>query len=151
MTMSKSGVIWVLTKVKKELEEFYPMDPDGSVPAVYIWARTLPCQNLTCSTEIPLVRQFWLAKNKQVALLPYEKNGRVDLSIVGPDYAPIPNDFDPAKSTVTRAIVTCPLCKSTFSANQTRPLVPRWTSRRTVACSGNTKSKYQRQKISGSH
>ena len=112
----------ILAEIKNELEEFYPENPDTSVSAVFIWARTLPCQNLTCSTEIPLVRQFWLAKKKKIALFPNERNGVVEFSIVGPDYESIPNGFDPAKGTVRRAIVTCPLCKSTISANQTRGL-----------------------------
>ncbi|MCD6399457.1 DUF1156 domain-containing protein, partial [candidate division WOR-3 bacterium] len=45
----------------------------GSVPVGYIWARTIPCQNPTCGAEIPLMRQFWLAKkkNKKISLYPY--------------------------------------------------------------------------------
>ena len=53
---------WVLQEAKKELEEFYPHEPDGSIPVGYIWARTIPCQNPSCGAEIPLMRQYWLAK-----------------------------------------------------------------------------------------
>jgi len=61
---------WVLEEARKELADFYPPEPDGSIPVGYIWARTIPCQNPACGTEIPLMRQFWLAKKskKQVAL-----------------------------------------------------------------------------------
>jgi adenine-specific DNA methylase len=61
---------WVLEEARKELEQFYPRDPDGSIPVGYIWARTLPCQNPACGAEIPLMRQTWLAKKdkKKVAL-----------------------------------------------------------------------------------
>lgn len=44
---------WVLEEARKELERFYPKDEDGSIPVGYIWARTLPCQNPACGTEIP--------------------------------------------------------------------------------------------------
>jgi putative DNA methylase len=60
---------WVLHEARKELAPFYPSS--GAAPVVgYIWARTLPCQNPSCGVDIPLMRQFWLAKKdrKQVAL-----------------------------------------------------------------------------------
>jgi adenine-specific DNA methylase len=60
---------WVLNEARKELAPFYPSS--GANPVVgYIWARTLPCQNPSCGVEIPLMRQFWLAKKekKNVAL-----------------------------------------------------------------------------------
>jgi len=63
---------WVLEEAKKELGRFYPPDEDGSIPVGYIWARTIPCQNPSCGAEIPLMRQYWLAKKakKKVALFP---------------------------------------------------------------------------------
>jgi putative DNA methylase len=60
---------WVLNEARRELAPFYPSS--GANPVVgYIWARTLPCQNPSCGVEIPLMRQFWLAKKekKNVAL-----------------------------------------------------------------------------------
>ncbi len=112
---------WVLAQVESELEDFYPKGPDGSIPFAYIWARTLPCQNLLCNANIPLIRSFWLAKGK-IALLPYENAGSVAFRIVGMGDAPIPSGFDPADGTVVRAVVTCPLCKSTIPASDTRHL-----------------------------
>ena len=63
---------WVLEEARKELARFYPPDPDGSIPVGYLWARTIPCQNPACGAEIPLMRQFWLARKpkKKVALYP---------------------------------------------------------------------------------
>ena len=134
---------WVLGEAKKEIGKFYPNEPDGSIPVGYIWARTIPCQNPACGAEIPLMRQFWLAKkkNKKVALFPFvsqeftrmdtngqEKNIRehscpsVAFKIVGDGYEQMPAEFDPANGTVARAVATCPVCGSTVAANTTRKL-----------------------------
>lgn len=124
---------WVLAEAKKELERFYPQEQDGSIPVGWVWARTIPCQNPSCGTEVPLMRQFWLAKKakKKVALYPVpssppacggNKGGRVNFKIVGDGYEPMPDDFDPTKGTVSRAVVVCPLCGGTVEAKLTRKL-----------------------------
>jgi adenine-specific DNA methylase len=72
---------WVLHEARKELAPFYPSS--GADPVVgYIWARTLPCQNPSCGVDIPLMRQFWLAKKdrKQVALC-IVKRTRIDTDV----------------------------------------------------------------------
>ena len=123
---------WVLEEAKKEIAKFYPEDPGGSIPVGYIWARTIPCQNPACGAEIPLMRQYWLAKkaNKKVALCPFVENNAIQFKIVGegPDlsgaeeYEQWPDDFDPTNGTVSRAVATCPACGSTVEANTTRKL-----------------------------
>lgn len=109
---------WVLREAREELSRFYPEDEDGSVPAAYIWARTLPCQNPDCGAEIPLMRQYWLArkKNRKIALKPVVTGEGVEFEIVEDP------DFDPSRGTISRAIVTCPVCGSTIPANDTRRL-----------------------------
>jgi putative DNA methylase len=104
---------WVLEEAKKEIAKFYPNDENGSIPVGYIWARTIPCQNPSCGAEIPLIKQFWLAKkdNKKVALKPYVKDKRVEFEIVGQDND-FPSDFEPEKGTISRAIATCLVCGS---------------------------------------
>lgn len=113
---------WVLEEARKELEQFYPKDPDGSIPVGYIWARTLPCQNPTCGAEIPLMRQTWLAKKdkKKIALklIPNKKAKRVDAKIVEGDAI----DFDPEEGTISRAHVRCPVCNGTIDDDTTRQL-----------------------------
>jgi putative DNA methylase len=115
---------WVLEEARKELERFYPKDPNGSIPVGYIWARTLPCKNPACGVEIPLMRQTWLAKKdgKTIALrlIPNREERRVEAEIVGANGEPI--DFDPEESTVSRANVRCLLCGGTIDDNTTRRL-----------------------------
>src|SRR5690606_27998473 len=109
---------WVFREAAGELRRFYPADDDGSVPVAYIWARTLPCQNPSCTAEIPLMRRFWLSrtnKNK-IALKTVIEGDRIDFEMVEDP------DFDPGKGTISRAIVTCPVCGSTIKADDTRRL-----------------------------
>ncbi|WP_321211981.1 DUF1156 domain-containing protein [Methanothermobacter sp. DP] len=109
---------WVLREASEELSRFYPEDDDGSIPAAYIWARTLPCQNPDCEAEIPLKPGFWLArkKNRSIALKPVVSGGGVEFEIVEDP------DFDLSKGTISRAIVECPVCGSTIPASDTRRL-----------------------------
>jgi adenine-specific DNA methylase len=109
---------WVLEEAKKEIGRFYPRDKDGSIPVAYIWARTIPCQNPSCGAEIPLMRQFWLARkdNKKIALKPMVKGKKVEFKIIENP------DFDPSKGTVKRAIAHCLVCGSTFDEKTVRDL-----------------------------
>ncbi len=115
---------WVLEEAKKEIGKFYPADEDGSIPVGYIWARIIPCQNPTCGAEIPLMRQFWLAKknNKKVALYPYVEGKKVKFKVVGDGYEKMPDGFDLSKGTVSRAIAVCPVCGNVVDADTTRKL-----------------------------
>jgi len=114
---------WVLEEAKREIGKFYPPDKDGSIPVGYIWARTIPCQNPSCRAEIPLMRQFWLAKkeNRKIALKPHVREGRVEFEIVGQDKV-FPKDFDPSKGTVRGAVATCLVCGSTVGDDRVRKL-----------------------------
>jgi putative DNA methylase len=78
---------WVLTKVKTEIGDLYPLIPDPTfrgkrapvkdffgtneeappgylVPVAYLWTRTVTCKNPTCKAIVPLLRQTWLCKKK---------------------------------------------------------------------------------------
>ena len=99
---------WMLARAREELAEFYPPDPDGSVPVAFLWSRTIPCPS--CDAEMPLIRQYWLARraNKRVALKPVvdRENKRVDFEVVeGADVA-----GDPADATTSRGDTKCLLC-----------------------------------------
>lgn len=109
---------WVLEEARKEIGRFYPPDPDGSVPVGYIWARIVRCQNPSCSAEIPLMRQTWLAKKerKRVALRMVPEGNVIDFKIVEGDDI----DFDPEQGTVSGAKVICPCCGSRLSDKEVR-------------------------------
>ncbi len=115
---------WVLEEAKKELSEFYPKDPDGSVPVCYIWARSIPCQNPSCRKDIPLMRQFWLAKKdkRKVTVYPIPTESGAEFTIVGTGHEKWPEGFDPEKGTVARAVAVCPCCGSSVEAKTTHKL-----------------------------
>ena len=106
----------MLERAREELAEFYPPDPDGSVPVAYLWSRTIPCPS--CKAEMPLIRQYWLARkpNKRVALEPDidRENNRIDFRVVeGPDVT-----GDPAEATTSRGDTKCLLCGQVVKAAQ---------------------------------
>lgn len=129
---------WVLESAKKEIGRFYPKDEDGSIPVGYLWARTIPCQNPLCGAEIPLIRQFWLAKKekKNISLYPFVHNKRVEFAIVEKNrnqwkvlessvegFEPkVPENFDPEKGTTARAKAVCLVCGSTIEDDDVRRL-----------------------------
>jgi adenine-specific DNA methylase len=129
---------WVLEKAREEIGRIYPKDEDGSIPVGYYWARTIPCQNPSCGAEIPLMRQFWLAKKekKNISLYPFVHKGRVEFAIVKknkdewqvvessiPGFSPkVPFNFDPENGTVSRAIAVCPVCGGMVDDKQVKRL-----------------------------
>ncbi len=113
---------WVLEEARKELAEFYPSDKDGNVPVGYIWARTIPCQNPVCGVNIPLLKQLWLAKKdkRKIALYLSKNKKGLSFSIVGDGYNVWPTKFDPDQGTVSKAIVTCPVCGNVIDDDTNR-------------------------------
>ena len=109
---------WVLERAREELAEFYPLDTDGSVPVAYLWSRTISCPS--CGAEMPLIRQYWLARKAktQVALEPVlnRTDGRVDFRVAeGPDVAARPEE-----ATTSRGDTRCLLCGQILKAAQVR-------------------------------
>jgi putative DNA methylase len=115
----------ILAEVSKEINQFYPSDPDGWIPVGYIWVRTIPCLNPTCGAEIPLTKQFWLSKkNKKVAYRPVvdKKEKRIDFEILNGEELIENKGFDPNRGTVTRGDVECLVCGQVTKAADTRRL-----------------------------
>ncbi len=114
----------ILEEARAEIGRFYPEDPGGWIPVGYIWARTIPCQNPTCGAEIPLVKQFWLAKKpkKKIAYRPVVdvEAKRVDFEILEGEEAIKAAGFDPSQGTVTRGDARCPVCGQVTPAKDVR-------------------------------
>jgi adenine-specific DNA methylase len=122
---------WVHDEAKREIGKFYPVETmaqgtlaenggEKYIPMGYIWARTIRCQNPSCQAEIPLMRQFWLARkeNRKIALkmVVDKASKRIDFKIVqGREI-----DFDPSKGTARRAKVLCPVCGAVISDKEVR-------------------------------
>jgi putative DNA methylase len=111
---------WVLEEARKEIGQFYE-DPEGGTVVAYLWARTAHCPNPACGAEMPLVRQWWLArrgKRKRAALKPIvdRERNEVAFEIVQGDEI----DFDPAEGTIRRGSVTCLFCGQTADADYLR-------------------------------
>jgi adenine-specific DNA methylase len=113
---------WVYEEAKKEIGKFYPPDAEGGVPVGYIWVRTVKCKNPFCETEIPLMRQFWLAnkEDRKIALkmIIDGENKKIDFKIVQDNEI----NFNPSEGTIRKATVQCPACGATISAKELRKL-----------------------------
>ncbi|MCK4348678.1 MAG: DUF1156 domain-containing protein [Thermoplasmatales archaeon] len=112
----------VLKEAIKEIGHFYPEEPDGSTPVAYIWARTIPCQKPSCGAEIPLIRQFWLAKKdgNEVAYRPVidQESKKINFEILeGTDI-----DANLVEGTISGGTVRCPVCRQTLPSTEIRRL-----------------------------
>jgi adenine-specific DNA methylase len=104
---------WVLEKARQELGQFYPPDPDSSIPIAYLWVRIVMCPNPQCGAKIPLYRQLWLSKrgSERLALRPV-----LDTSTRACDFEVVAGneiDFDPLQGTMSQGRVSCPFCHTT--------------------------------------
>lgn len=103
---------WVREQAIRELRSFYPLDPDGSEPLAYLWARTIRCEGPGCGAEVPLVGLLWLSrKEKQWVALRYRGvrelggGGRVEFEIFSPR-----SEAEVQPPIVKRFAATCPVC-----------------------------------------
>ncbi len=114
----------VLLEVREQIAEFYPTEMDGSTPVGYLWARTVPCQNPSCSAPIPLMRQYWLVRGEKtrIALYPETSSGALVFRIIGDGYELWPEGFDPGHGAIYKGVATCPLCGSVVDDDTIRRL-----------------------------
>lgn len=110
---------WVRERAKDELQQFYPTEPDGSIPLAYTWARTIRCEGPACGAEVPLVGLLWLSrKAKQRAALRYRadrEEKRVLFEIFEPKA-----ESEVQASIVRRFAATCPICSYTTPYKRVR-------------------------------
>ena len=76
-------VKWIVERARKELGDLYRSGNDGLPVAGYLWARTVPCSNPTCRSQIPLVRNLLVGnkEGKKVALTMSTHDGQVAFGI----------------------------------------------------------------------
>jgi putative DNA methylase len=110
---------WINKVTAKELSEFYPKNPDGSISAAFMWARTIKCEGPGCGFEVPLIRSLWLAKRQKngigVRLVANKKHKRFDFELIENATS---NTL--ASGTVKRGAATCPYCGFTTSAENVK-------------------------------
>ncbi len=76
----------IIQSLEHSAQSLYPLI-DGEKPLVYYWAKTVFCQNPSCHTEVPMLRQFYLSKRRNakksdyVHLKPHTTNNSIDFSI----------------------------------------------------------------------
>ncbi len=104
----------ILAETEKQVGYLYPADDNGNKPVAYYWARTARCSNPSCGTEIPLLKQFYLAntKNKRVYLNPIIKDKKIDFEINKGQCNH--NGFMKSRE----CSITCPCCGSVTSASE---------------------------------
>ena len=109
-------------KMKKELADLYPKDPNGATPIAYLWARTVRCESPNCGAEIPLLRSFWLCKKpkRRWALRYWVEHSqgeppRVKFEIFEPK-----SDSEVHGGTVARAKATCLCCETVLPPDRVR-------------------------------
>lgn len=112
----------VKVSAEKALSKYYPDDPDGAAPIVYLWARTVRCEAPNCGAEIPLVRSFWLCKKpiRRQALRWKIRNERSRVPIVEFETFEPRNDTEVPHGTVSRANATCLACGGVLPAERVR-------------------------------
>ncbi len=109
-------------KAKEELSDIYPIDPDGSIPVAYLWARTVRCEAPECGAEIPLMRSMWLCNkpNRKWALqLNATKPDTTPPSIEFEIFQPV-SEKDVSNGTIARANATCQCCGIVLSPERVR-------------------------------
>lgn len=103
---------WVDKKVKEELESFYPLGSDGSVPYVYLWARQIRCEGPSCGALVPLVGLLWLSQGeKQRFALRYRGDKRS--KSINFEIFRSRADSELQSTIVNRFTATCPVCDYT--------------------------------------
>ncbi|MHA2226662.1 MAG: DUF1156 domain-containing protein [Candidatus Hodarchaeales archaeon] len=107
-------------EVYSTIGQFYPNDPDESIPIGYLWARTIPCPNPNCHREMPLIKHFWLAKTKfrSIAYKPIVDKEKPTISFQILENQQI--DFDPSIGTISRAKARCLSCDQVVNAKKIR-------------------------------
>ncbi|HEU5348507.1 MAG TPA: DUF1156 domain-containing protein, partial [Ktedonobacterales bacterium] len=117
---------WVLAHARRELRDIYPA-VDGQMPLTYLWARTVPCPDPQCGTQVPLLKTLWLSKaaNHRVAMRIVAEN-EPHQSVRFEIWEPGPHDEvgHGTMSTTGTPKATCPRCGTLLSTEYLRDQMP---------------------------
>ncbi|MCB9047413.1 MAG: DUF1156 domain-containing protein [Chitinophagales bacterium] len=102
----------LLAMAEQEVGHLYPPDEKGNKPIAYYWARVGTCSNPSCKAEVPLLKNFYLVKNKskQVYLNPIINKNSIEFEIK--------HGYSSLTGWNNRTILTCPLCGSITESKQ---------------------------------
>jgi adenine-specific DNA methylase len=107
--------MWVLEEARKEIGHLYK-DTEGNPIIGYIWARTAKCPNPQCGAEMPMVKQWWLAKtpNRNVAIRMVVSKATKEISFDIDENVTKDAEW-PDDGTMKRGTIVCPVCGTTPS------------------------------------
>jgi putative DNA methylase len=100
---------WVRERAIEELRPFYPLEPDGSEPLAYLWARTIRCEGPGCGAEVPLVGLLWLSRKEKHRVALRYRGDRARKEVVFEIFEP-KSESEVQPPIVKRFAATCPVC-----------------------------------------
>jgi adenine-specific DNA methylase len=100
---------WVRARAIQELRFFYPLEPDGSEPLAYLWARTIRCEGPGCGAEVPLVGLLWLSRKEKHRVALRYRGDRARKEVVFEIFEP-KSESEVQPPIVKRFSATCPVC-----------------------------------------
>jgi len=100
---------WVRARAIEELRPFYPLEPDGSEPLAYLWARTIRCEGPGCGAEVPLVGLLWLSRKEKHRVALRYRGDRARKEVVFEIFEP-KWESEVQPPIVKRFAATCPVC-----------------------------------------
>jgi adenine-specific DNA methylase len=100
---------WVRARAIEELRPFYPLEPDGSEPLAYLWARTIRCEGPDCGAEVPLVGLLWLSRREKHRVALRYQGDRARKEVVFEIFQP-KSESEVQPPIVKRFSATCPVC-----------------------------------------
>ena len=110
---------WVRARATGELRPFYPLEPDGSEPLAYLWARTIRCEGPDCGAKVPLVGLLWLSRKEKHRVALRYSGDRVRKEVVFEIFEP--KSLSEVQPPIVKGFVaTCPVCGYTTPYKRVR-------------------------------
>jgi hypothetical protein len=110
---------WVRARATDELRHFYPLEPDGSEPLAYLWARTIRCEGPGCGAEVPLVGLLWLSRREKHRVALRYRGDKATKQVVFEIFEP-KSESEVQPPIVKGFAATCPVCGYTTPYKRVR-------------------------------